>query len=166
MAASSSAMNLPEGYSLEGQPSQTTQAPAGLPSGYSLEQPDGSTSAKQDTYRKATAANPLGPAGEAEKAMGAEIGNNTAQAKGAIHQTINAAGETAAGVLGASALPEALEAATPVLKHIASEYGDPAIQAIKDAAKSHPVVTKLLTHALETASGLSMAKYMHIFSGK
>jgi hypothetical protein len=173
MATSPSTVSggLPEGYTLEGAAPQSQPAVSGLPEGYTLEQrqADGTTAPTdtQAAYRQATAAGPFAPAGAAEKAMGAEIGDNKAQAKEALHNTINAAGETAAGVLGASVVPEALEAATPVLKHIASQYGEPAIQAIRDAAKSHPIVTKLLTHALETAGGLSMAKYMHLFgSGK
>lgn len=74
-----------------------------------------------------------------------------------------AAGGVAAGA-AVGAAPFLSEAAAPVLRHIATEYGQPAIAAIKSAAESHPLVAKLITHALETAAGMKMADYMGAFS--
>jgi hypothetical protein len=54
----------------------------------------------------------------------------------------------------------------PVIKAIATEYGASAINAIKEAATAHPIVAKLLLHALASAGGLTLAKYMNLFSGK
>jgi len=56
----------------------------------------------QAAYRKAVAADPYAPAGQAEKAMGEEMGDNKAQAMDALKNTGMAALETAGGVLGAS----------------------------------------------------------------
>lgn len=72
-------------------------------------------------------------------------------------------GATIAGA-GAMAAAPVIDMASPVIKHIATEYGEPAVKAIKDAAESHPIVAKLLGHALETAALLKMAQYMNVFS--
>ena len=50
----------------------------------------------QKTYRQATASGPYAPAGASERAMGAEFGDNTAQARQALHSTLAATGYTAA----------------------------------------------------------------------
>lgn len=63
----------------------------------------------------------------------------------------------ALGFGGASALAGVGEG-TAVLKHIASTYGPQAVKAIGEAAEAHPVVAKLLTHALEVAGGVSLIK--------
>jgi len=65
------------------------------------------------------------------------------------------------GAGGAAALAGVGEG-TAVLKHIADTYGPVAVKAIGDAAQAHPIVAKLLTHALETAGGLSLVKYFKL----
>ncbi len=71
-----------------------------------------------------------------------------------------AAGATVAGLAMASPL------AAPALAHIAKDFGKPAVEAIKAAAASHPLVAKLIGHALETVSGITIAKYMNLFGKK
>jgi hypothetical protein len=57
-------------------------------------------------------------------------------------------------------------AESPALARIAVDYGKPAVEAIKSAAASHPLVAKLIGHALETVSGITIAKYMNLFGKK
>jgi hypothetical protein len=63
----------------------------------------------QVAYRKATAAGPFTQPGAAEKAMGQTIGDNKAQAVQGLKDVGQAALETGAGVVGASALTGAPE---------------------------------------------------------
>lgn len=142
-------------------------------------QPTTQPTADQVAYRKATAAGPFAPAGGAEKAMGQAIGDNKAQAKEGLWNLAKAAGYTAtAAVPGVGEVaPEAGElvnaagetigeGAKSVMSHLTSTYGTPVVEAVKDAAATHPIVAKLLLYALETAGGLKMAQYMNLFSGR
>jgi hypothetical protein len=63
----------------------------------------------QQKYRKATAAGPFTEPGAAERAMGQTIGDNKAQAIQGLNDVGQAALETGAGVVGASALTAAPE---------------------------------------------------------
>lgn len=64
----------------------------------------------QIAYRKATAAGPYVPADQAEKAMGAEWGDNKAQAIEGAKNLGMATAATAGGVLGVSAVDTAVPA--------------------------------------------------------
>jgi hypothetical protein len=88
-----------------------------------LENPDGTTplTDEQAAYRKATAAGPNVPAGAAEKAMGAEWGDNAAQAKQALKVTGEAALQTAGGVVGASGVGALADAATSAFEPVTAK---------------------------------------------
>ena len=86
-------------------------------------------STQPNAYQRDTASGPFAPAGAAEKAMGAEIGDNSAQAKEALRATGSAALETAAGITGASVAPELagtaerfLQISETALEHLAENY--------------------------------------------
>lgn len=87
----------------------------------------------QKAYRQTTASGPFAPAGAAEKAMGQEIGDNKAQAKAALHDTINATLETAGGITGAQ-IPGAIAEALPAV--IPSTIAG--VKAIGTWAEAHP----------------------------
>ena len=74
-----------------------------------------------------------------------------------------AAGGVAAGA-AVGAAPSYQRPAAPVMRHIATEYGQPAMCRLSRVPlRSHPLVAKLITHALETAAGMKMADYMGAF---
>jgi hypothetical protein len=98
----------------------------------------------QKAYREATASGPFAPAGAAEKAMGAEIGDNTAQAKAALSDTLSAAGETAAGITGAQ-IPGAIAEALPAVIPSTIE----GVKAIGAWAEAHPVHAYLLYNVIK-----------------
>jgi hypothetical protein len=75
---------------------------------------------------------------------------------------VGAVGALGAGAMGGEALSEA---ATPVLKHIATEYGAPAMKAITEAAKAHPIVAEVLKYGLGTMSTLKASQYLKLFTG-
>jgi hypothetical protein len=82
-----------------------------------------------NAYERATASDPFVPAGAAERAMGEEIGDNKAQAKEALRDTLRATAETVAGVTGAGPAAEALSGAgaagaagKEMLTQLAKEY--------------------------------------------
>ena len=77
-----------------------------------------------------------------------------------VAQTLGAA--AGIGVAGPALLALPGEASF-ALKHIATEYGAPAIKALSDAAESHPLVAKVIGHALADMGALSLAKYMKLF---
>ena len=124
--------------------------------------PSGPTSA-QVAYRQATASGPYTEPGAAERAMGQEMGNNADQARFAAKSTGQAALETAGGILGASAAPQAIEAAGSALRFLSHEYGQPAVEALKQAAQQHPVVAKVIGHALADMGVLGVAKWVKLF---
>lgn len=76
-------------------------------------------------------------------------------------EAVGAVGAAGAGL--AAIEPIFTYAAEPALKYIASEWGAPAIKAIEEAGARHPIVAKLLAHALADAGALSVAKYMKLF---
>lgn len=76
---------------------------------------------------------------------------------------VGAVGAAGAGLMAGSVLNEAT---APALRHIATEYGEPVLKAIEEAAKQHPLVAKLITHALADAGTLSLAKYIGLFGKK
>ena len=89
----------------------------------------------QKAYRQATASGPFAPAGAAEKAMGEQMGDNTAQAKQALSSTLSAAGETAAGITGASVAPE--------LAGTAESFLQISEKALEHLGENYPQLTKL-----------------------
>jgi hypothetical protein len=92
--------------------------------------------------------------------MGEQFGDNRAQALEAAKNTGAAALETAGGV-GFS------EAAAPTLRLIAHEWGPNAITALEEAAKAHPIVARIIGHALADTGTLAAAKWLKLFgSGK
>lgn len=140
------------------------------------EKASGAPSQAQDAaYIQKVNTGPLAPAGQAEKAMG-EGRTNKEQAVDGLKNLAMAAGYTASamvpGVGGAG--PEAGElinaagepigeGAKSVMGHLASTYGTPAMEAIKAAGESHPIVAKLLMHGLEYAGVAKAAKYLGVF---
>ncbi|MGA9305635.1 MAG: hypothetical protein WBW31_09565 [Candidatus Sulfotelmatobacter sp.] len=98
----------------------------------------------QRAYRQATASGPFVPAGAAEKAMGAEIGDNTAQAKAALSDTLSAAGETAAGVTGAQ-IPGAIAEVLPAVIPSTIE----GMKSLTAWAAAHPVHAYVLYNVLK-----------------
>jgi len=89
----------------------------------------------------------------------AQVNSELGTAPKKVAEVLAAAPAIGAG--GAAALA-GLGEGTAVLKHIAETYGPVAAKAIGDAAQAHPIVAKLLTHALETAGGLSLVKYFKL----
>jgi hypothetical protein len=53
-----------------------------------------------------------------------------------------------------------------LLTLLGANYGPGALEAVKAAAQSHPLVAKVLLHGLETAGGWKVAKMLHVFDGK
>jgi hypothetical protein len=47
-----------------------------------------------------------------------------------------------------------------------ANYGPGAVEAVKAAAASHPLVAKILMHGLEYAGAMKVAKVLHVFDGK
>jgi hypothetical protein len=100
----------------------------------------------QVAYRKATAAGPFTQPGAAEKAMGETIGDNKAQAIQGLKDVGQAALETGAGVVGASALtgapeviPEIVQKAKTVAEWAkANPIKSVAIAKIADELGIHP----------------------------
>lgn len=84
-----------------------------------------------------------------------QINNEVAASPKKVAEVLAAA--PALGFGGAAALAGVGEG-TAALKHIAATYGPQAVKAIGEAAKAHPIVAKLLTHALEVAGGVSLIK--------
>lgn len=114
-AASSTSSGLSPLEQLE-QSSQTPTTPTATPA--------------QQAYRKATAAGPFTQPGAAERAMGQTIGDNRAQAKEALKNVGQAALETGAGVVGASALTAAPEVVPEIVNKA---------KAIAEWAKANPI---------------------------
>lgn len=50
-----------------------------------------------------------------------------------------------------------------LLTMLGASYGPEALEAMKAAADSHPLVAKLLAHALANTGTLTVAKYLHMF---
>ena len=49
---------------------------------------------------------------------------------------------------------------------LGANYGPGAVEAVKAAAASHPLVAKILMHGLANVGTLSVAKYLRMFGGK
>ncbi len=113
-------------------------------------------SSKPNPYLQQVNTGPLSPSGQAEKTMGASIGDNKAQEEAALKATGEAAVATGAGIAGS-------EAAAPAMRYIGQEWGPSAVKAIAEAEKSHPVVAKVLLHGLEGAGLLKLGQYMKVF---
>jgi hypothetical protein len=69
------------------------------------------------------------------------------------------------GAVGTAAAGAELlgEGAAPALRYMAHEWGAPAVTALEEAAKSHPLVAKIIAHGLADASLMGVAKYMKLF---
>jgi hypothetical protein len=144
---------------------ESQQRQAASPEGNPFDEPLASEKAEADraapnAYQKATAAGPYAPAGGAEKAMGQEMGDNKAQAVQAAKSTAQAALETAGGVAGAGPAAALEEGSAAVLSHLATTYGAPAMKAISDAAKAHPILAELIKDGLKTAGATKIFEYM------
>jgi hypothetical protein len=114
-----------------------------------------------NAYEQATASGPFVPAGAAERAMGQEEGDNKAQAKAALRQTIAATGETAAGVLGAAPLAAGIESASAagaagkeMLTQLAKEY--------PTAAKAVKMYTSWLAVHMAHKMGVPLPKVLEL----
>ncbi len=53
-----------------------------------------------------------------------------------------------------------------LLTLLGANYGPGAVEAVKTAAASHPLVAKLIAHSLAVAGEMKLAKYLHVFDGK
>jgi Tfp pilus assembly protein PilF len=123
--------------------------------------PDENETRQPNAYEKATASGPFVPAGAAEKAMGEEEGDNKAQAKAALKQTLAATGETAAGVLGAGPAAAGIEsvsaagaAGKEMLTQLAKEY--------PTAAKAVKMYTGWLAVHMAHKMGVPLPKVLEL----
>src|SRR5258706_6547058 len=97
-----------EQQSAKAQPSQATSA-SNLSPLEQLEQMSAKQPTQQSDYLSKVNTGPFSPAGQAEKAMA--TGSNKDQAKEALRNTVDATGETLAGITGATGVGALVDSA-------------------------------------------------------